>query len=203
MDLSYTSSRSGYVYLVWAISTPRYKLGKSLNPPLRLEQLNAQSCYPLRLLESHFFENYVYHEKRLHSVAAQWRVHGEWFEIPEFVLQNTMLWFHNPKCTRIEKLEHKRRVLVYEKKARKDKIVSVSLAAQQRALIFQGLTINQPEKIPRAIELLGHLSKNINVGAGRLQELREILGQIPNCGSAATNWKCQLKQILKETLSLD
>ncbi|MDV2997644.1 MAG: hypothetical protein N4J56_007349 [Chroococcidiopsis sp. SAG 2025] len=190
------SPESGYVYLIWAIGTPRYKIGKSKNPSARLEQLNAQSCYPLRLLETCFFDNCFYHEKRLHKVAERWRVHCEWFELPEYLLQSVQAWFHNPKCTYIDISQKKGQVLICEKGLSRDKIKSVDTKELQGRLIRPEITIKQPEKIDRAIELLGIFAKNeVAFKQHKLLELKEIIGFIPDNPIIAASLKSKIKQL--------
>jgi len=44
-------ANQGYVYLIHAIGTDRYKIGRSVSPPVRLETLKKQSPYPLQMTD--------------------------------------------------------------------------------------------------------------------------------------------------------
>jgi hypothetical protein len=74
------SDKAGYVYLINAIGTNRYKIGRTLDLKRRVSQLNYQSSYPLKIVLS--FKSYypAEDEKALHKKFASYRVHGEWFE---------------------------------------------------------------------------------------------------------------------------
>lgn len=85
----------GHIYLINAIGTPRYKIGKTRREPsARFVELNgSQSPYPLHLLSFYATDNIDAQEKRLHLLAKDYRVHGEWFEIPEWWLEHIDKWF--------------------------------------------------------------------------------------------------------------
>ncbi len=72
----------GYIYLIHASSTNRYKIGLTTrNVQERLNELNSsQSAYPLKLVASAKFQNVHVAEKELHAKYSRNRVHGEWFE---------------------------------------------------------------------------------------------------------------------------
>lgn len=89
----------GYIYLVHAIGTPRYKIGKTRREPSKrfLELNSSQSPYPLRLLSFYETDDIDLQEKRLHHAAGDYRVHGEWFELPEWWIVRLDTWFSNQK----------------------------------------------------------------------------------------------------------
>jgi hypothetical protein len=89
----------GYIYLIHAIGTSRYKIGKTRREPSKrfLELNSSQSPYPLRLLSFFETDNIDYQEGRLHHLAKQYRVHGEWFELPGWWLEKLDQWFYNIK----------------------------------------------------------------------------------------------------------
>lgn len=70
----------GYVYLIHAEGTDRYKIGRSVNPVVRLEQLKGQSPYPLRIIECFWSPDAIADEIGIHKMFAEYRAHGEWFE---------------------------------------------------------------------------------------------------------------------------
>lgn len=205
-----SKSCSGYVYLIAAIGTPRYKIGRSKNPAKRLEELNQQSCYPLRLLETCYFDDCEYHEKRIHKLLKQWRVHGEWFEIPSTYLKCTNMWFHEPTCSHL-KIINKHQIVVYSGKheTRAKEIYLDSLKLDE-------LGINTPnnfrapkdlkiptdiEEIKRACVLLGIISKlELNQWSYKVKaELVQLLGKLPFTTQDAVAWKSVFKQLYKVT----
>lgn len=80
-------ANQGYVYLVHAVGTDRYKIGRSVNPVARLEQLKGQSPYPLQIIECFWSPDAIADEKALHSIFASARQHGEWFEFYNFTTE--------------------------------------------------------------------------------------------------------------------
>lgn len=184
-------SRAGYVYLVWAVATPRYKIGKSIDPDRRLEELNEQSCYPLILLEKHYFNDMTLHEKRIQSLLGEYRVHGEWFELPSWILEYTNDWLHDETCSKIKR-NFQSQTLIYKQTLEKP-IVST----RERSLIFNGAV---PFKVPptrsgieRAVMLLGNIAKGQRLKEDAKRQLRLLIGCIPN-EKEAKLWK----QILKD-----
>ncbi|WP_062297188.1 GIY-YIG nuclease family protein [Nostoc piscinale] len=90
------NSTQGYIYLIHAIGTPRYKIGKTRRDPSKrfLELNSSQSPYPLRLLTFYKTSDIDQQENRIHALAARHRVHGEWFEIPDWWLEKLDEWFY-------------------------------------------------------------------------------------------------------------
>lgn len=74
--------KSGYIYLIHARGTSRYKIGLTTRTVQeRLAELNSsQSAFPLELIASAKFPNVHEVEKGLHQRYRLCRVHGEWFE---------------------------------------------------------------------------------------------------------------------------
>ena len=75
------SGREGYVYLVHAKGTGRYKIGRSTNPLKRYETLKTQSPYPLTVIKSFYTFDMIADEAFLHAEFGKFRIYGEWFEI--------------------------------------------------------------------------------------------------------------------------
>jgi len=73
----------GWVYLLWAVGTTRYKIGRSANPVARHQTINKQSPYPTKILDCFWTVDALADEKFYHEVNADWRIHGEWFELKE------------------------------------------------------------------------------------------------------------------------
>lgn len=75
--------RRGYVYLMWAVGTFRYKIGYSANPEFRLYQLNQrQSPYPIEMIHCFPAIDMVRDEGILKRAFYKYRVHNEWYELP-------------------------------------------------------------------------------------------------------------------------
>ena len=70
----------GWIYLVKAEGTNRYKIGRSKEPLRRYQTLKRQSPYPLKVMEVFYTLDAATDEAHLHSVFAEHRIHGEWFE---------------------------------------------------------------------------------------------------------------------------
>lgn len=73
----------GWVYLLWAQGTNRYKIGRSINPIVRHQTINNQSPYPLTMLDCFWSIDAVNDEKLYHEQNHVRRVHGEWFEVDD------------------------------------------------------------------------------------------------------------------------
>jgi len=71
------SSSNGYTYIVRAGDTHLYKIGSSQNVKQRLTSLQSGSAQLLEIIAtvegSHI-------EKVLHTIFAEYRQHGEWFQ---------------------------------------------------------------------------------------------------------------------------
>ncbi len=82
----------GFIYLAWAVGTPRYKIGLSENAVVRIQQLNSSSStpYPIRLIHCISSNDMVRHEQHLHKTYSAYRVHKEWFELPAEIIMQIM-----------------------------------------------------------------------------------------------------------------
>jgi hypothetical protein len=76
-------ANQGYVYLIHAVGTDRYKIGRSINPPVRLETLKKQSPYPLQIIECFWSPDAIADERffHQHTWLSSKRAFGEWFEL--------------------------------------------------------------------------------------------------------------------------
>ena len=74
-------ANQGYVYLIHAVGTDRYKIGRSINPPVRLETLKKQSPYPLQIVECFWSPDAIADEGYIHANKhlSKRRAYGEWF----------------------------------------------------------------------------------------------------------------------------
>lgn len=74
------SNRAGWVYLIHAENTNRYKIGRTINVPQRHRVLHSQSPYPLKVIHCFHTLDAITDEAKLHEKFASGRVYGEWFE---------------------------------------------------------------------------------------------------------------------------
>lgn len=87
----------GYVYLIRAVGTNRYKIGRSINLQTRLQQLQRQSPYPLEIVKAFKTSNPSWDEASLHETYKDYKVYGEWFEFDENYYKSTVryrFWSH-------------------------------------------------------------------------------------------------------------
>ena len=76
-----TTSKPGYIYVIHAVNTDRYKIGKSINPNNRLVSLSKQAPYKLKLLFSFAVQDMSRAEKQLHQHFVDKQVNSEWFQL--------------------------------------------------------------------------------------------------------------------------
>lgn len=185
-------SISGYVYIVHALGTKRYKIGRARDPNKRFERLKQQSPFPLKLLGTFFTEDCVTQEKRLHTVATVYQTHGEWFELPDTWVESLEDWFYNPDCQK------------YKGGAIQGNLIHIVSAFDNIPLEALPKESKKPatyEQIERAIALLGHCCKGVKLTPKTKKELIAILGAYPTDTVQATIWKAKLKTLLKDLRS--
>lgn len=79
----FDSTKIGYVYLIKAEGTNRLKIGYSKDPEKRLLAIQSpQSPFKLKLVYKELVADCASFEKFLHDYYKEYRVFGEWFEIP-------------------------------------------------------------------------------------------------------------------------
>lgn len=69
----------GYIYLV--SGGGHIKIGKSRDLPARLRSFGLQLPFPVKLIQSYAVQDYSGTEYRLHTMFADKRVNGEWFDL--------------------------------------------------------------------------------------------------------------------------
>ena len=81
-DDSTYRNKPGFIYLIHARGTRRFKIGLTTrHPEARLAELNgSQSPFPLELIDWFETDNVTEDERYLHEKFASYRVHNEWFE---------------------------------------------------------------------------------------------------------------------------
>lgn len=85
--------REGWVYLIHAVGTNRYKIGRSANPVARHRALQNQSPYPLKIVDSFWTVDTPTDEAYWHESLSKYRVRGEWFELSEADVKNHLTGF--------------------------------------------------------------------------------------------------------------
>jgi hypothetical protein len=70
-----------FVYLIWAVGTDIYKIGKSRKPGRRLETIQQYSPLPLEIVHLIPADQAHKLEATLHEHYSHKRLHGEWFEL--------------------------------------------------------------------------------------------------------------------------
>ncbi|MBD2414515.1 hypothetical protein FACHB389_31500 [Nostoc calcicola FACHB-389] len=84
--------KPGYIYVVHAINTDRYKIGKSVNPNNRLVSLSKQAPYKLKLLFSFAVQDMSKAEKQLHQYFIDKQVNSEWFQLSNDDIEYLKSW---------------------------------------------------------------------------------------------------------------
>ena len=77
-----TQDPIGSVYVVHAVGTPRYKIGWSVDVDKRINSLKTGCPYPVYVVTSIPTCDEKL-EQKLHNMYQSYRVHGEWFELPD------------------------------------------------------------------------------------------------------------------------
>lgn len=72
------SKTTGFIYLIHAVGTKRFKIGFAIDPERRLRHLSTGSPFQLELLAVR--KGPQHHEAQMHRYFAEYRVNGEWFE---------------------------------------------------------------------------------------------------------------------------
>ena len=87
-DDSKYRNKPGFIYLIHAVGTDRYKIGLTTrHPEARLSELNSsQSPFPLELVDWFETDNVTADEGYLHDKFDSYRVHGEWFKFDKRIL---------------------------------------------------------------------------------------------------------------------
>lgn len=79
--------RKGFVYLIKANDSNRYKIGFSIKPLERVKALQKTCPFPLAIFHSIPTNDMVGVERYFHSMFDQYRVNGEWFDLPSDAIE--------------------------------------------------------------------------------------------------------------------
>lgn len=91
----------GYVYLIHAVGTDFYKIGKSIHPDKRLTQISPKMPFECELIATRKSLFVTEAEKHYHGWLHNLRANGEWFEginkdyflsVPDEVIKATYMW---------------------------------------------------------------------------------------------------------------
>ena len=93
-------STEGYVYLICDPQTDHFKIGVTKGTiENRINELQTGNSSELHITNSHK-TNYPFRvEKMLHSKFSNYRVHGEWFNLP-----NEEIFNFNETCNKIDEV---------------------------------------------------------------------------------------------------
>lgn len=185
----------GFTYLALAVGTPRYKVGRTNDLERRMGQLNCQSCYPVRLLESNHTGDCISEESRLHRILEDFRVHGEWFELEKWCVQSVQHWFYDSECWKISKKTNTKSFVIRTSAEQNPKVFRIKEYAFQSA----DPPFNIPKtngEIHRALTLLGNLRHTGHLRPSKMKELRRLLGCTPKANEVS-RWKKTIKDSAK------
>lgn len=89
----------GHVYFIQGLSNEWIKIGFSKQPLRRLDDLQAGSPTPLRIIKT--VPGDMSLERKLHHYFSEYRKHGEWFDISEEDVYKALAEFGIPLVDRI------------------------------------------------------------------------------------------------------
>lgn len=85
-------NKVGFVYFLWAEGTNRFKIGFTRSDiDKRALAIMNYSPVPIRIQGVRFGSRHD--EAALHSELKDYRLHSEWFELPEPVVWRLLRWF--------------------------------------------------------------------------------------------------------------
>lgn len=85
IQLKAPSENPGFIYLLQAGS--KFKIGKTTNIQKRIQYLQTGNAEKIVLLKTLYTQYPSQLEKELHGQYRQYRVGGEWFDLPDFVIE--------------------------------------------------------------------------------------------------------------------
>lgn len=82
----------GWVYMLWAEGTSRFKIGYTgRTVDARAADIMAYSPLALRIVAER--PGTPRQERAMHTALRKFRVHGEWFDLPEPAVWHALRWF--------------------------------------------------------------------------------------------------------------
>lgn len=75
--------KQGFVYLIQAGDSFRFKIGRSVDPERRIKEMQVGSAVKLKLLCQKKCRDVCAQENRWHELFGASRKHGEWFDLDE------------------------------------------------------------------------------------------------------------------------
>ncbi|NEQ65524.1 MAG: GIY-YIG nuclease family protein [Symploca sp. SIO2D2] len=96
-DDSAYRNKPGYIYLIRAVGTDRYKIGLTTRSvEARFAELNSsQSPFPLELIDWFETDDVTADEGYLHEKFASYRVHNEWFSFDKRTLSKVRIEYQD------------------------------------------------------------------------------------------------------------
>ncbi len=82
---------TGYVYIMRS-ALGHFKIGKAKDPWSRTRTIGTQHAYEIELVYVAMCLDYSRVETALHEALAEYRMNGEWFDLP--IAQCNWLWWH-------------------------------------------------------------------------------------------------------------
>lgn len=188
----------GYVYLVKAVGTNRCKIGRARDVNKRFIDLKTQSPFPLKLIASFYVDDTVDQEKRLHKVASAFRVHGEWFELPDAWINCLNEWFYNTTCLKYQNRQSTQVVQLIKSLGDDYHLTTEAkpIPARLKPLpVTFAFGKQTQQEIKYAMTLLALISKGQNLKKATRKRLSQIMGGYPSSPDQARAWKASLKKL--------
>lgn len=189
--------KDGWIYLIHAQGTSRYKIGRSIDPSKRLERLQQQCPFPLKLIATFYTDDCIADEGRLHRLAKVYCKHGEWFELPNKWIEAIDYWFQ--KKERLVPPDTKACFLSHKPTTEPFSIIAEREAAECEQKNRQFLPPRTPtgeKELDEAICLLGNRAKN-DLKIKNKKRLVELIGIYPTVHDAQS-WKRRLKKLRQQ-----
>jgi hypothetical protein len=212
----------GFTYLIEAVGTNRYKIGRTKNVEKRIQALQGQQCpFTLRLVGAYYSDDCIGQELRLHFVAQKYRTHGEWFEIPVVWLKYLDFWFYDKSKRSFDVIEVdfalrgndfsvKTATLIRQlEDSLKNKVVHHTFKQENDSTLREGITDYSDdtiarlaiEDLERAIQLLAGFTRT-SLTPKKAIELKKLMGFMPLTKEDAKEVKGKLKHLAKKLRTL-
>lgn len=82
----------GWIYMLWGVGTHSFKIGFTReNIDYRANIIMRYSPVPIKIIA--YRSGTMVLERLVHTRLRQYRIHGEWFLLPELTLWSLLQWF--------------------------------------------------------------------------------------------------------------
>ena len=110
---SLPTSGPGFLYVLYGEGTPYIKIGSGENVAARIASLQTGCPHKLRLLFSVFCDDARGLETLMHDYFAEYRMHGDWFQLPEDTPRNLdLLAFLYSQSTRAVQRDEQQQIIL-------------------------------------------------------------------------------------------